>query len=271
MTLRADGIFEMMSHLGIKKDAKVTVHTSLRAIGETENGADGLIDGFKAYLSDGLFMVPTHTWFNVNEMNPFFDVRRTLPCIGTLPTVASMRRDAVRSLHPTHSLAVFGEGAEEYVMGEEKCRTPTPPFSCLGRLYDEGGYVLLIGVGHERNTFIHAAEERIDVGNRIAARGFDVEMTDKNGHVFIIENYRPHETVGLPEEARGCSDFFPNYKRAFEYTGAVRYTRLGNASVYCCEARKLADTVARLWEYADCDLCICEKEIPDSLIKKIFN
>lgn len=272
MALRHDDIFDMMAHLNISRNAKVTMHTSLRAIGEAENGADGIIDGFKAYLKDGLYIVPTHTWFNVNRSNPFFDVRTTLPCIGTLPTVAAFRADGVRTLHPTHSLAIFGEGADEYAKGEERCQTPSPVFSCLSRLYGEGGKILLVGVGHERNTYLHAVDEAMGIENRIDPNGFDVEVTDRNGKTFIISDFHPHKTEGLPSGTAGVSDFFPNYKRALEYTGAVCYTHLGNATVYCCDARKTSDTVSRLWEYANGeDLCICKKEIPEALIRKIFN
>ena len=98
---------------------KVTIHCSLRAVGEIENGADGLIDGFCQYLTDGLFIVPTHTWANVDKEHPHYDVRNTEPSIGALSKVAAFRSDGVRSLHPTHSVTVFGKGAADYVKGEE--------------------------------------------------------------------------------------------------------------------------------------------------------
>ena len=77
-------IFELLEDCGIKHNDKVTIHCSLRAVGEIENGADGLIDGFCQYLTDGLFIVPTHTWANVDREHPHYDVRNTEPCIGAL-------------------------------------------------------------------------------------------------------------------------------------------------------------------------------------------
>lgn len=271
MYVKKEDVFDMLSFLGVKRNKKLTAHTSLRKIGEIEGRADGLIDFFTEYLSDGLFIVPTHTWKNVNRNAPFFDARTTPPCIGTLPTVAAGRKDAFRTPHPTHSLAIFGRGGEEYAMGEELCRTPAPPFSCLSRLYEEDGVILLIGVGHERNTYLHAVEERIGVSNRITDSGFDVTVTDIRGKSYTVKDYRPHKTVGLPLGVPGCSEFYPNYKKALEYTGAVKYTSLGGATVYCCDARKTADTVLRLWEYADRDLCIDSTPISDEYIRKIFS
>ena len=136
-------IFKMLTDCGIKSTDVITVHTSLREIGKIENGADGLIDGMRKYLSEGLLLVPTHTWATVNKSNPFFDVRTSEPCIGTLARVAAFRKDGVRSLHPTHSLAGFGNNAEEYLKGEENSSTPAPLGGALSRLYERKGKILL--------------------------------------------------------------------------------------------------------------------------------
>ena len=72
--------------MGLKPTDTVMIHTSLRAVGKTENGADGVIDAFCEVLSDGLFLVPTHTWNSVHKNQPVFDVNKTVPCIGALPT-----------------------------------------------------------------------------------------------------------------------------------------------------------------------------------------
>ena len=77
-------IFAFLEEAGIKRDDIVTIHCSLRAIGKIENGADGLIDAFCEYLHDGLFIVPTHTWDKVWKNSPYYDVRSTVPDIGTL-------------------------------------------------------------------------------------------------------------------------------------------------------------------------------------------
>ena len=65
--------------MGIDKDDTVLIHTSMRAIGEVENGADGVIDAFCEVLSSGLFIVPTHTWDSIGSDNPVFDVRKEIP------------------------------------------------------------------------------------------------------------------------------------------------------------------------------------------------
>lgn len=252
-------IFTFLTSCGIKHDDKVTIHCSLRAIGEIENGADGLIDAFCDYLSDGLFIVPTHTWNNVTKAHPFYDVRSTVPCIGTLAKVAAFRSDAIRSLHPTHSVAVFGKNAADFVKGEEKSATPAPVGGCLSHLYEENGKILLVGVGHERNTYLHAVDERLQIPNRLDEETFEITIRDGNGNLLQSPPFHRHFTPGIDI---GISEYYPNYKEAFEYTGAVSYVKLGNAVVYCCDARKMTDTVQKIWEKADKDLFTMHAPVP---------
>ena len=60
-------IHRFLKDNGIKSDDKITVHASLRSVGDIENGADGLIDGIVSYLADGLLLIPTHTWDEVGR------------------------------------------------------------------------------------------------------------------------------------------------------------------------------------------------------------
>ena len=252
-------ILVFLKNARIKPDDKVTIHCSLRSIGEIENGADGLIDAFCEYLRDGLFIVPTHTWDKVWRESPYYDVRSTVPDIGTLAEVAAFRKDGVRSLHPTHSVTVFGRGAAEFVRGEEKCASPAPPGSCISRLYEENGKVLLVGVGHERNTYLHSVDERLQIPDRLNPNPFEITIVDYGGKILKSPPFHTHFTAASD---RCVSEYYPNYKKAFEYTGAVTYSKLGNASVYICDCRKMTDTCSRIWEKANRDFCISAEPIP---------
>ncbi len=260
-------IFKMLSDFNIKKNDKVVVHSSLRSVGEIENGADGLMDAFCEYLSEGLLIIPTHTWNNVTPDNPFYDVKETEPCIGVLPMVAAFRKDGVRSLHPTHSVAVFGKGKEDYVKCEKGSKTPAPVGGWMTRFNEDGGKILLLGVGQNKNTFIHSAEERIDVPDRINNIGFDITVTDEKGEVYVIRDYRPHHTEALCGES--CSIYYPNYEKPFAYHNALIYSKLGNAKVTCCDARKITKIIEEIWKNTDHDVCVSNDEIPEEYYKDI--
>ena len=237
---------------GIKKDATVLMHTSMRAIGGVEGGCDGLIDGFKEYLCDGIFLIPTHTWANVGQENPVYDVKSTEPCIGALPRVAAFRSDGVRSLHPTHSVAAFGKRAAEFVKGEENATSPGTKGGVWARLYDEDATILLTGVGLNRCTYIHAVDEMIDLPGRLMP---PIPLTVKgyDGEEYHL-SFRKHGRTG--------SENFGLYKEAFEYFDVISYSRLGDADVIIVNARRLTDAVKVIWQRATFDFFVENKPIP---------
>ena len=253
-------IFQMLKSFGIRRDDKVTVHSSLRKVGEIDGGAEGLLNALIEYLHSGLLIIPTHTWDKVG----YYDVCETVPCVGILSQIAAFRSDGIRSLHPTHSVAVFGKGAEEFVKGEEKCTSPTPPECCLSRLYEENGKILLIGVDQRSNTFLHAAEELLNVPNRLTEKSRLITIIDYHGNEIQSAPFHGFHTPNVPE---GCSEHFDNYEKPLIYCKAVTIGTLGNAQVFCCDARKTVNTLKMLWEKADYDLCSETRDIPEAYYK----
>ncbi len=252
-------IIKFLENIEIKHDDTILIHTSLKAIGGLDGGADMLIDAFCEYLHNGLFLIPTHTWDEVLPDKPFYDVKTSMPCIGTLPCVAVKRKDGVRSLHPTHSVVAFGTRAREYIKGEEMAATPAPIGGCWSRLYDEHAKILLIGVGHDKNTYFHAVDEMLHIPNRLRESAFTITIKDEDGKTHTTPPFHTHFTKGI---STCCSDFYPNYKKPLEEFGAVTYSMLGDAVVYCCDAVKCYNVIRRLWDNSDHDLCISEEEIP---------
>ncbi len=246
-------IHNFLERNGIKKSDTVLVHTSMRSLGGVEGGCDGLIDAFTSYLSEGLFLVPTHTWRNVGKDHPIYDVSVTDPCIGALPTVAAFRRDGVRSLHPTHSVAAFGKRAEEFVKGEENATSPCFAGGVWRRLWDENAIILLIGVGLNRNTYIHAVDEMLDLPDRLV-EPIKLTVIDTQGREYSL-SYRKHS-------GHTGSSFFENYRKPLERLGAMKNDRLGDATVGIFYAVPATEVIKQLWSKATYNLCEEEREIP---------
>lgn len=244
--------------MGIQPTDTVLIHTSLRAIGPVEGGADAVIDAFLECLSEGLFLVPTHTWDNVKKEQPHYDVKTSEPCIGTLPKVAAFRADGVRSLHPTHSMWAAGRGAAEYVAGEENAPTPGKPGFAWARLADVNAKILLIGVAHNRDTFIHAVEEIAGVPDRLSPEPFEVFIHDHAGNV-VSHPYHPHKCSRSSDVSRQ----YVNFEPALIACGAQTMGRLGGADVRIVDAKKCCEVVCRIISRADCDLCIDYMDIPE--------
>ena len=86
-----------------------------------------------------------------------------------------------------------------------------------------------------------------------------ITIQDHEGNMLVSPPFHTHFTAA----ADTCvSEYYPNYKDAFEYMGAVTYSQLGSALVYCCDARKMTDTAQIIWAKADRDLCISHEPIP---------
>ena len=202
-------------------------------------------------------VVPTHTWAYVSQK--YYDPKKTKSCLGVFPNVAAFHPDAVRSLHPTHSVAVFGKRAAEYVDKEKNFTTPQPPDSCLSRLCEENGKVLLMGVGLEKCTYIHGVEEILGIPNRLSQNTIPMTIKAHNGsEISTLLHYYCVEGLGNT----AVSDFYPNFEKPLADFGALKYGSLGAAKVLCCDAKQTYDVLKMLWSKAEYDLCCGKREIP---------
>ena len=252
---------EQLRAMGILPTDTVLIHISMRAVGEVENGAEGLIDAFCEYLSEGLFLIPTHTWNDVNADNPHYDVNTSVPCIGIVPQIAAMRKDGTRSLHPTHSIWACGEHAEAFVHGEENAATPAPVGFCWDRLGDVGAKILLIGVGHNRNTFIHSIDERMHLPDRLGP-SYAVTIVDHDGN-RLLRAMRPHRC----SRTNDVSQFYVNFEKPLVELGAQSSGQLGNAEVRIVDAQKCRQIVSRIYARAESDFFTEFREIPHELYR----
>lgn len=251
-------IHEFLRSNNIGRDRTVLVHTSMRALGGVEGGCDGLIDAFKEYLDRGLFIVPTHTWAQIDKNNPTFDPKTEPSCIGALPDTAIKRKDGVRSLHPTHSVVAFGERARQFVLGEEKATSPGFPNGVWWRLREERAIILLLGVGLNRNTYLHAVDEMLNLPDRLCDP-IRLTVIGYDGEKYEIDYRKHNDHTG--------SENFGNYEQAFLYLGALRYSSLGNARVGVVDAEKCALAMEKMWSRASFDLTQKPMDLPDSLYK----
>ena len=240
--------------LGIQPADVLTVHTSLKSIGRIDDreatGAEVLISALKSCVPDGLLVIPSHTYANILE-TPVFDIQRTMPCIGAVPCVAVQmanraweHRDntCIRSFHPSHSVVAFGKDAYDFVKDERSSQMPMADNGCYDKLYHMGGKILLIGVGLERNTFIHRIDETFC--DTYLAEG-SIAPLDK----YPITNIDYDGSVH-PRLARNCnqpapSRYYPQYQSLLEKAGALHYGKIGNASAIVCDARKTFDAISQ--------------------------
>lgn len=229
-------LVRQLSEMGLLPSDSVMVHSSMKAIGPVEGGADTVVDAFMEYFCDGLFMTPAHTWKQMSSGYDIFDPATEPSCVGIIPNIFLKRSGVCRSLHPTHSVAAYGKEAREYVLGDENFTTPCDPKGCFGRLRDIDARILLIGVTHIRNTYIHSIEESMDVPERFTAEPalFKVKMPE--GGLKEVRMYR-HYNVRMAH----ISESFDKLKDLYFERGVARKAVFGDAECILCDARGLYD------------------------------
>lgn len=244
--------------MDITPNDTVVVHSSMKDIGEVEGGAETVIEVFSDYLKEGLFIVPTHTWANVNGGQPVYDRQHTPACIGLIPNTALSAPGGLRSLRPMHSIVVIGKETATYMKGEENCTTPTPSGSCWSQLYERKAKILLIGVGQGRNTYLHAVEEELDIPNRLAPKPVRLEVKDGGKHINYVA-FHPHKHPTLSN----MSDRYVKFEKPFAHFGALKYGRFGEAVVQICDAVGCHDIMSMLWKKANYDLIEDFSDVPE--------
>ncbi len=230
-----------LKDMGILPTDALMVHSSMKSIGEVEGGADTVVDAFMEYLADGLFMTPTHTWAQMSAEYATFDPKCEPACVGIIPNVFRIRKGVYRSLHPTHSMAVYGRGAEEYIKGEENATTPCPPGGCWDRLRSVNAKILLVGVTHARNTYIHSIDEVFDVPERLTNTATLMHIVMSDGCIKDVEMHRHYNPISAH-----ISENFDKLTDAFYELGAAKKVKFGDADCILCDANKIFEIYAPL-------------------------
>lgn len=151
-------LLEAFANFGIENGDNLIIHSSYRAIGKVAKGPLTVIEALLEVIgSSGNLMLPTFNYGNPGQEN-FFDPAET-PCLtGIISELGRKHPKAIRSLHPSHSVAVIGPDGEELIADHLKVRA-IGINSPIDRLAKKNGKVILLGVGHIANSTIHIAEE----------------------------------------------------------------------------------------------------------------
>jgi aminoglycoside 3-N-acetyltransferase len=184
-----DRLVDDLRELGIEAGETLIVHSSLSSLGWVCGGAPAVVDALReAVTAEGTLVVPTHTgysdpagWGNppvpddweptIRETMPAFDPAVTpTRGMGAIPECFRTYPDVRRSRHPVVSFAAWGAEAGT-VVEDHSYDEPLGENSPLARVYDLDGRVLLLGVGHDRNTSLHLAEYRGEYPKRRTVDG----------------------------------------------------------------------------------------------------
>ena len=258
-------LLAQLDELGLPRDGIVLVHSSLRLVGNVEGGGEALLDALIEYFTrdGGLLCIPAHTWgFLRREVT--LDMTAPESCLGALSAIALADERGIRSENPTHSMVVFGDRkrALEFVKDELWVESGTSPESCYGKIFREGGHILLVGVAHSRNTYLHCAEDMVGMPNRLSAEPRDVTIKLASGET-VKRKILTHRT----DYTSDVSLRFVKYEIPFRYHRAIRDGFIGDAPVQACDAKIMKETIELIFKNGGADPLVDEKPIPTTLYR----
>jgi aminoglycoside 3-N-acetyltransferase len=241
-----------LARLGVEPGMVVIAHVSLSSLGWVVGGEQAVVAALRAALgADGTLVMPAQSWQPcdpayladpsvpeewwpaIRESLPAYDPRTTPT--RTMGIVAEHFRTlpgTLRSGHPHRSFAAAGPHAAG-ITARHDLDSPVGEGSPLRAMYELAGHVLLVGVGHDKSTTLHLAEDRSAHAGRRRV---------PNGAPLLVEGVRRWVPF---EEPLVLDDDFADAVAAFDReTGAVRRGRVGRADACLLPQRPLVDFAA---------------------------
>lgn len=156
----ADGL----RSLGVQPGKDTLIHSSMSALGPVDGGAAAVYEAIVSVVGpDATILVPAYpmpgSMIDWMASTDTFDVQRTRSRMGAFTEYVRNLPGAVRSVHPTHSVAAIGPHAHRYVCDHHHDTTPAGPHSPFSRHMANGGQIVCLGTGIGKITSYHVVED----------------------------------------------------------------------------------------------------------------
>jgi aminoglycoside 3-N-acetyltransferase len=239
--------------LGVSQGDVLVVHSSLTSLGWVAGGAAAVVDALlDAVGTDGTITMPAHSgdwgdpagwknppvpsnwWDEILSERPAFNPYATpLHKMGAVAENFLLRRETLRSSHPLHSHMANGLHSAQ-IIASHPLEDGFGDFSPLGRLYDLGAKVLLLGVGHGQNTSLHLAESRAQWPGK--------QQVEYKSKILSSDGARSVAWMGIDFDAGDFEDLGHHLEQECE----IQITKVGQADARLADMRTLVDA-ATLW------------------------
>lgn len=178
--------------LGISSGDTLLVHSSFDAFEGFQGKPTDVIAVLQSVVGElGLVMMPTMTFGGTAvehaRSNQLFDVARTPSRMGLLTELFRRSTGVVRSIHPTHSVAIWGADADAVAAGHHMADTPCGVGTPFDALRKRRGKIVLLGTGMGVLTFYHTLEAVLESQLPVSpftAERFHLQCKTRDGKIL---------------------------------------------------------------------------------------
>jgi aminoglycoside 3-N-acetyltransferase len=258
-------IADALREAGIRAGDSLAVHSSLKSLGFVAGGAETVIGALQDVLTpEGTLMMPTHTYSFPMWGKVPYNKTKSPSLVGKITDVFWRMPDVLRSDHPSHSVAAWGKGAEEFT----KDTLLYPPIglnSTWYRFYKAGGRILMLGTNQGTNTTLHLCEVLADVPYLDVAftQGRDYEVAHRINERGEVEEF-------IIRQVPGCARGFKKCEPYLRETGVLKDIMVLNAKSQLLDAQQLVNAMVTmlkedpgfiLCEIPDCGICQRRRQV----------
>ena len=224
-------LINKLHDLGIKKGSLIYAHSSLSSFGYIKEGPNLIVDSLIRLIgNEGTIVMPAFT-----HRTGVFDAETTKCWTGAISETLRMRKNSVRSIHPTHSVVSLGPLARVITKNHEKSKAPFDENSPFAKMIRRNSYILMLGT--ENNSMIHYVQNKIRFPNLFSDGNYKIKCRI-NDKIKTITT-RIHHPVGSIKYVcrdRICSDveFLTGmYKNlGFEKRGYMKTVKIGKVTCH---------------------------------------
>lgn len=245
----ADEFERLLGSLGVTAGDRLLVHSSMDGFQSYDGKLTGVIEALKRAVSErGTLLLPTQP-FTGSSVDyalsaDVFDVRKTPSEMGLISELFRRGRDVVRSVHPTHPVAVWGSDVEDLIRGHHLSSTPCGDGTPYLRFGDLDGKILLLGTGIDVLTYYHGLEEdleRLMPWSPFTEEVFELTSRTRDGELVQTRNRLFEPDLSGRRDMRLVIPYF-------KARGVWREARLGSLHAIIMTARDLKSIVYAMAE-----------------------
>lgn len=199
-------LLDDMGRIPIRLGDSVFVHSRLSSVGYFDGDVSLVIENLIDRVgSEGNVLFPTFSFERGKTVHQSyaasqcFDVRSTPSTMGILTEIFRKRYAQRRSLHPSHSVAVWGNRSTEFTASHHLDENPFGECSPLYRfMLDPNAKVLLLGVNEETITCYRVYESLVKDEYPVKLffdQPYEYSMTDEDGNEFTYRTWIHHPSA----------------------------------------------------------------------------